>query len=214
MNKVDWIRGDSLGLDIPAHGQSLAAGGEAFLTNAFRAAGAIAGDNRVSGITEIREISGGSTGRKLLLSVEYDKPSADLHNDLFVKFSRDFDDEFRDGAKIQMEKEVLFALLSRCPEFPIAVPRCYFSDFHHETGTGILITERIHFGIYGVERHYPKSLDYLMPNQLGHYQALIRALGRLAGAHRAGRFPDVVDRYFAFDVNELAVSRRAPYTPE
>lgn len=211
---MDWIRGDTLGLDFPAHGEALRAGGTAFLTRAFHAAGSLAEDNRVTAIRECREISGGSTGRKLLLSVEYEKPTADLHTELFVKFSRDFDDEIRDRTKVQMELEVWFALLSRSPGFPIAVPACYFSDYHHESGTGILITQRIPYGADGVEPHYPKCLDYRMPDQLGHYQALIRALGRLAGTHKAGRLPATVERYFPFDPARLVVSKRDPYTPE
>jgi hypothetical protein len=210
---VDWIRGDLLGLDIPAHSEALRAGGIDFLTRAFRAAGAIGEDNRVTDVSELREISGGSTGRKLLLSVDYAKPSPALHTELFVKFSRDFGDPMRDRARIQMELEVHFALLSRSPDFPIAVPTCYFSDYHRESGTGVLISQRINFGTDGNEPHYPKCLDYRMPDQLGHYRALIRALGRLAGAHRAGRLPDTVERYFPFDPGKLAVSKRAPYSP-
>jgi hypothetical protein len=214
LSGIDWIRGDSLGLDIPAHSGSLRSGGEAFLTKAFRAAGSLSEDNRVTRITEFKEIVGGSTGRKLLLSVEYENPSPGLHTDLFVKFSRDFSDEHRDQAKSQMELEVLFALLSRSPAFPIAVPICYFSDYHHASGTGILITQRIFYGTDGIERHYPKCLDYQMPDQLGHYQALVRALARLAGTHKAGLLPDTVENYFPFDPAKLVVSNRAPGTPE
>jgi hypothetical protein len=211
--RIDWIRGDSLGLEIPAHSESLRSGGEAFLTRAFRAAGSLCEDNRVTRITQLEEISGGSTGRKLLLSVEYAEPSPGLHTDLFVKFSRDFADERRDQTKTQMELEVLFALLSRSPEFPIAVPVCYFSDYHHATGTGILITQRIRYGADGIERHYPKCLDYRMPDPLGHYRALMSALARLAGTHKAGLLPDIVENYFPFDPTKLVVSNRAPATP-
>lgn len=214
MTRIDWIRGDSIGLEFPAHSESLEAGGAAFLTAAFHAAGSLPKDNRITRITQFKEISGGSTGRKLLLAVEYENPSAELHTDLFVKFSRDFDNEALDQARSQMELEVLLALLSRSPEFPIAVPVCYFSDYHHESGTGILITSRIPYGIDGVEPQYPKCLDYLMPDQLAHYQALIKALARLAGTHKAGHLPDVVEKYFPFDPSKLVVSKRSPYTPE
>jgi hypothetical protein len=203
-----------LGLQIPAHSRSLRAGGEAFLTEAFRAAGALDAENRVTRITRFEECPGGSTGRKLLLSVEYEKPSPGLHTDLFVKFSRDFDDEIRDRAKIQMELEVRFALLSRSPQFPIAVPACYFSDYHRESGTGILITRRIDFGSGGIERHHAKCLDYELPEPLEHYKALIKALARLAGTHKAGRLPDIVERHFPFDPGKLSVSERTPYTPQ
>jgi hypothetical protein len=210
----DWARGDMLGLEIPAHSDSLRAGGERFLTEAFRAAGALAVDNRVTRILQCEECPGGSTGRKLLLSVEYEKPSPELHTDLFVKFSRDFDDEIRDRAKIQMELEVRFALLSRAPEFPIAVPVCYFSDYHRQSGTGILISERVAYGNGKIERHYGKCLDYEMPVPLQHYRALIRALARLAGTHKAGGLPDTVEQYFPFEADRLAVSQRKPYTAQ
>jgi hypothetical protein len=214
LTRIDWIRGDSLGLDIPAHSESLRSGAETFLTKAFRAAGSLSENNRVTRITELEEILGGSTGRKLLLSVEYEHSSPGLHRDLFVKFSRDFSDERRDQAKSQMELEVLFALLSRSPEFPIAVPICYFSDYHHASGTGILITQRIFHGNDAIEPHYPKCLDYRMPDPLGHYQALFRALARLAGTHKAGLLPGIVENYFPFDPAKLVVSNRAPGTPE
>lgn len=214
LTRIDWVRGDSLNLDIPADTHALLAGGAVFLTKAFHAAGSLSDENRVVRIAECREISGGSTGRKLLLSVEYEKPSPDLHMNLFVKFSRDFDDEVRDQARSQMELEVLFALLSRSPEFPIDVPVCYFSDYHHESGTGILITQRIGYGFDGIEPQYSKCLDYRMPDPLGHYKALIKALARLAGTHKAGGLSDIVEKYFPFDATKLVVSKRASYTPE
>lgn len=214
MAVLDWVCGDSLGLEFPAHSGSLQQGGTAFLTRAFRAVGALEEDNSVTAITEFEETLGGSTGRKLLLTVDYEKPAPGLHRHLFVKFSRDFDSAHRDAAKIQMELEILFGLLSRSPDFPITVPTCYFADYHRETGTGILVTQRIPFGRDGIEPLYPKCLDYRMPDPLGHYRAIIRSLGRLAGTHRAGRLPEGVEQQFPFDPTKLAVSARAPYTPE
>jgi len=212
--RLDWVPGNMLGLDIPAHSRALEAGGAEFLTQAFRRSSALAGDNRVKRIVRLEDFAGGSTGRKAMLSVEYEKPQPGLHTDLFVKFSRDFDDEIRDRAKIQMELEVKFAALSRMPNFPIAVPRCYLADFHHESGTGILITQRIAFGENGVEPHYVKCMDYEMPAPLEHYRALIKALARLAGTHKAGRLPDSVAGQFPFEPGKLSVSERKPYTPE
>ncbi len=214
MTVIDWIEGDSLKLAFPAHSGALRQGGTDFLTHAFRASGALAADNSVTAITECEETLGGSTGRKLKLSVEYASPRPELHQHLFVKFSRDFDDPRRDQARTQMELEVLFALLSRSPDFPITVPACYFTDYHQDTGTGILITQRIPYGDEGIEPHYPKCLDYLMPDPLGHYRAIIRALARLAGTHKAGRLPPIVEQYFPFEPDKLAVSVREPFTPE
>jgi hypothetical protein len=207
-----WFPGDLMGHSIPADSDALRAGGARFLTDAFRANGILAADNRVTRITRFEPSAGGSTGRKLLLSVEYQEQLPGLHRDLFVKFSRDLDDAIRDRWKIQMELEVRFALLSRMPDFPIAVPQCYFADYHPESGTGILITQRIEFGSGPIERHYQKCLDYEMPEPLEHYKALIKALARLAGTHKAGRFPEAIVQQLPFDLSKLTVSRHVPYT--
>jgi hypothetical protein len=79
------------------------------------------------------------------------------------------------------------------------------------SGTGILITQRIEFGTGGVERHYAKCLDY-ETQPLEHYKALIKALARLAGTHKAGRLPSSVGEQFPFDPSKLTVSNRTPYT--
>ena len=47
--RLDFVRGDETGLEIPAHGEALLAAGETFLTQAFRTFGSIAADNRVNG---------------------------------------------------------------------------------------------------------------------------------------------------------------------
>lgn len=214
MDVIDWIAGDHLGLDMPAHSDALRKGGEAFLTKAFRSTGFLDQGNRVTRITRFEDCPGGSTGRKLLLSVEYERPASHLHTDLFVKFSRAFDDPQRDRARIQMESEVRFALLSRMSGFPIAVPTCCYADYHAQTGTGILVAQCIEFEVGGVERHYEKCKDYEVPEPLEHYKALIRALARLAGAHKAGRLSEHLDEQFPFDPNKLTVSARAPYTAE
>jgi hypothetical protein len=212
--EIDWVCGDILGHDLPAHAAALREGGPAYLTRAFRAAGALSADNHVTDITRCDLWAGGSTGAKLALSVRYDRAEPGLPEELFVKFSRDFDDPIRDRGKVQMESEVRFALLSRIPDFPVAVPRCLFADYHLETGTGILIAERIAFGADGNEPHYPKCRDYEVPDLLGHYEALVSALARLAARHRAGAFPADVMDHFAPEKSNLSVSDRKPYAPQ
>jgi hypothetical protein len=203
------VIGDQYGLSFPADPAELLRGGASFLTKAFRASGVLS-DNSVARITDFREINGGSTGRKVVLSVEYAWPAPDLHTELFVKFSRDLDDPVRDRGKTQMESEVRFALLARLPEFPIAVPGPQFADYHRETGTGILITERIGFGSNGIERQYHKCLDYEMPEPLEHYRALVTALARLAGTHRSGRLPAQLTAQFPLNVAAATVGEREP----
>lgn len=212
--EIDWICGDILGHDLPAHAAALRDGGPDYLTRAFRSTGSLSADNRVTAIARCDVWPGGSTGAKLALSVRYDRPEPDLPEHLFVKFSRDFDDPIRDRGKVQMESEVRFALLSRIPDFPVAVPRCLFADYHLETGTGILIAERIAFGADGNEPHYPKCRDYEVPDVLGHYEALVTALARLAARHRAGGFPAEVMDHFAPEKSNLSVSDRKPYAPQ
>jgi hypothetical protein len=207
-----WVRGEYLGLQIPAHAGALRDGGPEFLTEAFRASSALPDGATVRAITEVREFRGGSTGRKALLSVDYD--SADLPTDLFVKFSRDLDDPARDRGRTQMEFEVRFALLSRISDFPVAVPRCLFADYHGASGTGLLITDRVAYGESGIEPHYDKCMDYLIPDPLDHYVALLGALGRLAGTHKSGRLPGELVERFPADMESLSVGERVPYSPD
>ncbi|NGY03370.1 hypothetical protein [Solimonas terrae] len=204
--------GDRHGLPIPADIEALRTAGLPFLNEAFRVFGALAADNRVTRITEFRECPGGSTGRKLLLAVDYAQPAAGLRRELFVKFSRDFDDPIRDRARTQMEREIAFAQLASAPGFPIAVPVCLYADYHRESGTGILITERIAFGRERIEPHYDKCLDDALPDPLAHYEALLTSVARLAGAQRAGRLGADVAERFAYDPALVTVGQRAPYT--
>lgn len=208
------VTGEQFGLAIPADPTGLRRGGARFLTDAFRASGVLADGNAVTGITEFREVAGGSTGRKVVLSVQYDRPQPGLHTDLFVKFSRDLDNPARDRGKTQMEPEVRFASLSRAPGFPIAVPEAQFADYDRGTGTGILITERIPFGRRGIERHYHKCLDYDMPDPVGHYRALLTALARLAGTYGSGRLPGHLAARFPLDVRAATVGERAPLSAD
>lgn len=204
-----WVTGDESGITFPASPAALHDGGARFLTDAFRASGVL-GDDSITRITDFREVGGGSTGRKVALSVEYGAPQPGLHTELFVKFSRDFDNPIRDRGKTQMEPEVRFASLSRVPGFPIAVPGVQFADHHRRSGTGILITERIRFGNDGIERQYHKCLDYEMPEPLAHYRALLTALARLAGTHRSGRLPAHLTAHFPLDVQAATVGERVP----
>lgn len=201
-----WVIGDQYGLPFPADPDALRGGGESFLTNAFRAFGVL--DGGAARIGAHREVAGGSTGRKVALSVEYSDTGPGLPTELFVKFSRDFDNPVRDRGKTQMEPEVRFATLSRVPGFPIAVPFVLFADYDRRTGTGILIAERIPFGANGTERQYHKCLDYDMPDPVGHYRALLTALARLAGTYGPERLPGQLAAHFPLDVQAATVGER------
>lgn len=214
MSSAQWVRGDTLGILLPACGEALREGGAEYLTEAFRASGALAADNRVTRITEFEDCPGGSTGKKLFLSVEYERPQSRLPTRLFAKFSRDFDDAIRDRAKNQLDAEVRLALLSRTQGFPVAVPVCLYADYHKESGTGVLITERIAFSQGKIERLYEKCRDDEMSDPLGHYKALIATLAGLAGTHKADRLAKNVSELFPFDAIAASTSDRIRYSEQ
>ncbi len=196
---VDFVRGDATGMAIPAHGEALRAAGAAFLTEAFRSFGVLAADNRITRIMRLEPFHGGNSGEKVLLSVEYQHLQPGLHSELFVKFSRDFSDAFRDRRRHELEAEVRFATLSRLPTFPIRVPAACFADFHSESGTGILITQRIAFGCGDIEPLHAKCMDHELSNPLAYYRAIVSTLARLAAAHKSGLLSPQVDASFPFD---------------
>lgn len=208
----DFVRGDGTGLAIPAHGEALRTAGEAFLTRALHAFGSLPPANRISRITRLEMCPGGSTGQKLFLSVEYERPEPQLHTDLFVKFSRDFADPIRDRGRFELQAEVRFASISRLPDFPISVPVAYFADYHGESGTGILITQRIAFGANGIEPHRQKCLDHeQLTEPLAYYRAIITNLARLAAAHKSGGLSADIDARFPFDPDAAAAADAIPY---
>jgi hypothetical protein len=208
---MDFVLGDATGLRIPAHLDALREVGADFLTEAFQVFGSLPADNSVARIARIVPCPGGSTGQKVFLTVEYARPDPGLHTELFVKFSRDFSDEIRDRGKYELESEVKFAAISRLPGFPIRIPTAYFADYHQASMTGMLITERVAFGEGGIEPHRQKCLDHEIEAPILYYRAIIKALARLAAAHKAGRLPADIAERFPFDPIEAAAADPIPY---
>ena len=208
---ITFVRGDATGLEIPAHAEALRSAGEAFLTEAFRRFGALSPTNRVTRITQFAAFGGGNSGHKILLSVEYEHTEPGLHSDLFVKFSRDFHDVFRDRRRYELEAEVRFAALSRLPGFPICVAVAYFADFHHASGTGLLIAQRIAFGSGSIEPLWPKCWDHELPEPVAHYRAIVATLARLAAAHKSGVLSPQVEQYLPFDPKTAAAEDPIPW---
>jgi hypothetical protein len=209
--RMDFVRGDASGLAIPAHGEALRAAGETFLTEALRSFGSISRQNRIARITRLEPFRGGNSGEKILLTVEYQHPDPGLHTELFVKFSRDFTDAFRDRRRHELEAEIRLAVLSRLPVFPIPVPAAYFADFHQESGSGMLITERIAFGRGNIEPLHPKCRDHELSDPLAYYRAIVSTLARLAAAHKSGLLSPQVDAYFPFDAAKSAADDPIPW---
>lgn len=197
----DWERGDTYGIDLPSHPAVLREGGPEFLTRAFRASGAIGPDNAVTAITRFDEWAIGGTGPKVLMSVAYARDEPGLPHDMFVKFSRSFD-KGRDTGRFYLGPEVRLANFSRHPAFPIPVPRPVYADFHAESGTGVLISERIPYGQGTIEPHRDKCTDHLLADPFGHHRVMQATLARLPAAHKAGRFGNAVEAAFPLDMSE------------
>jgi hypothetical protein len=209
--RLNFVRGDITGLAIPAHGEALRTAGAAFLSDALRRFGSISPQNRITRIARLEPFRGGNSGEKALLSVEYQHSEPDLHADLFVKFSRDFTDAFRDRRRLELEAEVRLAALSRLPAFPIPVPAAYFADFHQESGTGLLITQRIAFGSGNIEPLHAKCRDHELSEPLAYYRAILSTLARLAAAHKSGLLSPQIDAYFPFDGEKAAADDPIPW---
>ena len=212
-NDKRWVTGEIFGIEIPADAETLLAGGTEFLDKAFHVSGALAANNRVRRIVEAKEFFGGGTGKKLLLSLEYERPESTLPEQLFIKFSRNFDNELWDRARFMMISEANFAVLSRAPDFPVTVPACLFADIDKESGTGLIINQCISYGRNGVETLHPKCMDYNVPEPVEHYKAILKGLARLSGAHRGGRLSPDFEKKFPFD-REQASAVFAIRTPQ
>jgi hypothetical protein len=211
---IDGVPGDTTGLILPAHAEALRSAGANFLTRAFQVYGSLSIGNRVTRINRFELCAIGSTGQKVLLSLEYARPEPRLPADLFVKFSRDFVDAFRDRRRGELASEIALCELSRFAGFPIRVPIPYFADFHRESGTGLLITERIPFGVAGIEPLRPKCMDHLLDRPLDYYRTIVTALGRLAAAHTSGALSPHVEALFPFNRQEAAEADPIPWDEE
>jgi hypothetical protein len=199
-----WVTGEIFGLQIPADAETLIQGGVDFLTKAFHASGALPTHNRISQIDEAAEFMGGGTGKKLLLTVACELPEPGFPQQLFIKFSRNFDNELWDRGRFMMPSEAHFAVLSRSPNFPVTVPACLFADVESASGTGLIITERITYGRNGVEALYPKCMDYAVPEPVEHYKTILKGLAKLSGTHRAGGLSQEFDTKFPYDSKQAS----------
>ena len=93
--------------------------------------------------------------------------------------------EWLPGARItaveirpEMASEARFAPISRLPGFPISAPVAYFADYQLETGTGLLITERVAFGEGAIEPHRRKCFDHELADPLPYYREAIELASR------------------------------------
>ncbi len=214
LSEADFARGAATKVEMPAHPDALIAAGPERLTAMFRAFGSLPADNAVFRIAETRVFPGGNSGLKLMLTVDYMRDDPALDRELFVKFSRDFTDPFRDRRRTELEAEVRLAQLARHPDFPVPVARPYFADFDPVSGTGVLITSRIPFGSGAVQPMRTKCLDHELPERMDYYRATVIALARLTAAAKSGRLSPQLEELFPFDRAAAEAELPIPGTPD
>ncbi|KQZ73763.1 hypothetical protein ASE06_15610 [Sphingopyxis sp. Root214] len=210
---AEFVRGEETGTEFPTTIEAFRKTGTAFLTQAFRAVGAIPADDEIVAITRADEFVGGGMGRKLLLDVEYARGEG-LGEQLFVKFPLDEGHPQRELFTWPMRAEVRFYLMSMETELPVAIPRAYFADFNSDAPSGILITERIAYGSGTVEDPLEKCQDFKLGDQFERYRIVTEANAALAGTHKAGGLGPTVNAKFPFPGPRQAGGERFPYSQD
>ena len=189
--------GDAYGLEFPFTLDMLRAFGAEFLTEAFRASGAMPADNRVTEIVALRPLDVQGASDNAFLTVAYEKPDPELATDLFVKLPSDsMGHKFALSAMSHGEVEI--ARLSRKGIVPVRMANYYYGDFSSATTNYILITEKIKFGVAPIEAAYRKGYDHEVPEAAEHYRALTKALARLVAAHKTGAMGYDLEEIFPF----------------
>jgi hypothetical protein len=202
--------GQETGTQFPTTIESFRKVGVEFLNRAFHAVGSLPLDDRVTAITRADEFVAGGMGRKLLLDLEYECGEG-MARQLFVKFPLDDGHPQREGFTWPMQAEVRFYLLSMRTKLPVAIPRAYFGDFDPDALCGILITERVAYGVGNVEPWIDKCQEYLLDNQFERYCAVSKANAALAGAHKAGKLGPSIAEKFPFPGPRQLGGERFPY---
>jgi len=189
--------GDHYGLEFPFTLDALREFGAEFLTSAFRAAGSMGKDNRVTEIVELKPLAIMGASENAFLTVAYAKQEPGLHTELFVKVPpADMDHKFLQSGSSHSEVQMLRR--SRQGAFPVEVARYYFGDYCSHTTNYILITERIKFGVAPIEPAHRKGRDHLIDDVDTHYRVLAKALARLVAAHKTGAMGQDIEQVFPF----------------
>ncbi len=189
--------GDHYGLDFPIGVDLLREFDAEFLTTAFRAAGSISPDNRVTEIVELKPIALLGASESAFLTVAYARSEPGLHTELFVKFPPAATD-YKFGLSVMSHGEVEMARLSNRRSLPMPVAKSYFADYCSGTTNYILITERIAYGVAPIEPAYRKGRDHLIADVGEHYRVLAKALAGLVAAHKTGALGYDMEDIFPF----------------
>jgi len=194
------------GLEFPWTEEMLESFGPEWLTKAFRAAGTMEEDNRVTGLALERsvKVTGGNNAGKFLFEVTYARPSDGLHTQLFAKvpfaMSKETQTDRISSSVMKQPMDLMEINTYRLLEaaLPVATPRFYYGDISNATSNFLLVTARIPFaelggargralGPFEVEGPYNKCKDWeLRGDAREYYMLLVAASARMAGRHKAG----------------------------
>lgn len=189
--------GDHYGIVFPIDLEGLRVAGSDFLTDAFRAAGTIAADNRVTAIVSLDLLGIPGASQNALLTVAYARDEPGLSPELFVKFPP-ADVHHKFGLLRMFDGEIELARLARERPLPVVTCRCHFADYAASTGNYILITDRVPNGVPPLQPAYRKGYDHDVPSIEEHYEVLTRNLAGLVAAHKRGALGHDIERRFPF----------------
>lgn len=195
------------GLEFPWSEELLKEFGPKWLTDAFRAAGTLDKNNKVTQvIMEKRiKITAGNNAGKFLFEVKYAKNLQHLHTKLFAKVPFMMTPATKTD---RLSSSVYKQPMDLCEintyrlfeaALPMKTPKYYYADISNETSNFILITERIPYAEissrkpqlqpFEIEGPYDKCKDFqLRAAAKEYYVLLMQMTGRIAGVHKAGRF--------------------------
>mmetsp|Transcript_12955 Transcript_12955/g.40419 ORF Transcript_12955/g.40419 Transcript_12955/m.40419 type:complete len:662 (+) Transcript_12955:133-2118(+) len=195
------------GLEFPWSEELLRDYGAKWLTDAFRAAGTLDGGNKVMQVMlEKRiKITAGNNAGKFLFEVKYAKSQPNLHTKLFAKVPFTMTPATKTD---RLSSSVYKQPMDLCElqtyrlfeaSLPVRTPKFYYGDISNETSNFVLITERIPYAEidgrkdelrpFDIEGPYDKCKDFQLRGSVREYYLLLmRMMGRIAGAHKSGRF--------------------------
>eukprot|EP00931_Biecheleriopsis_adriatica_P007558 TRINITY_DN108830_c0_g1_i1.p1 TRINITY_DN108830_c0_g1~~TRINITY_DN108830_c0_g1_i1.p1 ORF type:complete len:579 (+),score=148.04 TRINITY_DN108830_c0_g1_i1:43-1779(+) len=206
------LPGIRYGLNFPHSPELLTSSkyGAPWLTKAFHAAGTMDKSNTVTRIVRTQPLTGGGACLKLLIEVEYQKPSADLHTKLFMKYPYNYDEKTQKSDRMnssvmlqgmEVSEVDSYRLLESSLPFPM--PRYYFGDISNESTNFILITELIAFGDKAkkledykpleIEPAYDKFLDFeqFKPyDAFEYYKLMTQSNAKMAAWYKIGKLGD------------------------
>ena len=197
-NHLTQAAGDHYGVVFPLTHRQFEEMGPAFLTEAFHASGTLNRENSVTRIENYKKIDSGGASITAAFDAYYANAKRPTPpQELFIKMpASDVQRKFVSSHMLFGETE--FARFTANGSLPFETSRYIFGDYCKRTANGILITERIPYGISPIEEARPKGLDSLLPNAEEHYRTLNALLARLVAFHTSGGFGPRLETVFPF----------------